>query len=50
MTDKKRNLYLYEAIELRNEYDRHVELLQSLLGEPAKKRGLFNETDDDYLI
>ncbi len=47
MTDKKRNLYLYEAIELRNEYDRHVELLQSLLGEPSKKRGLFSENDDE---
>lgn len=47
MPDKKRNLYLYEAIELRNEYDRHVELLQSLLGEPTKKRGLFSENDEE---
>ena len=30
MPDKKGNLYLYEAIELRSEYDRHVELLRGL--------------------
>jgi len=32
MPDKKGNLYLYEAIELRKEYARHVELLEGLLG------------------
>ena len=48
MPDKKGNLYLYEAIELRNEYDRHVELLEGLLGvESSKKRGLFNNEDED---
>jgi hypothetical protein len=48
MPDKKGNLYLYEAIELRNEYDRHVELLEGLLGgESLKKRGLFNHEDED---
>ncbi len=47
MPDKKGNLYLYEAIELRNEYDRHVELLEGLLGESSKKRRLFNDDDED---
>ncbi|MCJ7482864.1 MAG: hypothetical protein MUO31_07850 [Thermodesulfovibrionales bacterium] len=48
MPDKKGNLYLYEAIELRNEYDRHVELLEGLLGgESSKKRGLFTNEDED---
>ena len=48
MPDKKGNLYLYEAIELRNEYDRHVELLEGLLGgKSSKKRGLFNNDDED---
>jgi hypothetical protein len=31
MTDKKRNLNLLEAIELRNEYDRHIGLIKKLL-------------------
>jgi hypothetical protein len=48
MPDKKGNLYLYEAIELRNEYDRHVELLEELLGgEILKKRGIFRDEDED---
>lgn len=47
MPDKKGNLYLYEAIELRNEFDRHVELLEGLLGESSKKRALFHDDDDD---
>jgi len=38
MPDKNGNLYLYEAIELRSEYDRHVELLGGLLGEPSRNR------------
>ena len=47
MPDKKGNLYLYEAIELRNEYNSHVELLEGLLGEPSKKRGFFHDDDDN---
>jgi len=47
MGDRKGNLYLYEAIELRNEYDRHIGLLQGLLGEPSKRRGIFNNDDED---
>lgn len=48
MPDKKGNLYLYEAIELRSEYDRHAEVLGGLLlGESSKKRGLFHEDDEN---
>src|SRR3990167_71993 len=47
MVDEKRNLYLYEAIELRNEYDRHISMLHGLLGEPSGRRGLFNDDNED---
>lgn len=47
MVDDKGNLFLYEAIELRNEYDRHIGLLQGLLGEPSKKGGFFSRNDND---
>lgn len=30
MQDKKGNLYLYEAIELRSEYDRHIKLTENI--------------------
>ena len=47
MPDEREKLYLYEAIELRNEYDRHIELLQNLLGEPAKRRGFLDDDKED---
>lgn len=48
MPDKKGNLYLYEAIELRTEYDRHAELLEGLIGGvSSKKRGFFSDDSDD---
>lgn len=47
MTDKKGNLYLYEAIELRSEYDRHIDLLEGLMGGPSKKREFFRDNDED---
>ncbi|MBM3713574.1 MAG: hypothetical protein FJW56_09110 [Actinobacteria bacterium] len=36
MADSKGNLYLFEAILLRNEYDRHIKLLEKLIGEDRK--------------
>jgi hypothetical protein len=33
MPDDKGNLYLFEAIELRNKYDRHIKLMEKLLDE-----------------
>jgi hypothetical protein len=47
MPDKKGNLYLYEALELRAGYDRHIDLLESLIGVSSKKSGFFRE-DDEY--
>ena len=47
MPHKKTNLCLCEALDLRNEYDRHIDLLQILLGEPSKKHGLFREDDEE---
>jgi hypothetical protein len=47
MPDKNGNLYLCEAIELRSEYDRHVELLGGLLGESSRKRSLFHNDDEN---
>lgn len=48
MPDKKGNLYLFEAIELRGEYDRHIKLLQDLIEETgAGKGGLFSRKDDE---
>ena len=41
MPDKKGNLYLYEAIELRNEFDRHVELLEGFLANLQKNARSF---------
>lgn len=41
MPDKKGNLYLFEAIELRNEYDRHIKLLEKLIGEDKADRDSF---------
>ncbi len=37
MPDDKGNLYLFEAIELRNEYDRHIKLMENLLEEDDDK-------------
>ena len=47
MPDKKGNLYLFEAIELRNEYDRHIKLLEKLIGEDKNDRDFFRKSDDE---
>ena len=48
MPDQKGNLYLFEAIVLRNEYDRHIKLIENLIGESETKRGrLFHNSDDE---
>ena len=33
MPDKKNNLFIYEAIELRQEYDKHIKVLENLIEE-----------------
>ena len=48
MPDRKGNLYLSEAIELRNEYDRHIKLLQDLTAEANDKGDrFFSRSDGD---
>jgi hypothetical protein len=43
MPDKKGNLYLFEAIELRKEYDRRIKLLEHLLGGEEGKQDRLSE-------
>ncbi len=48
MPDEKGNLYLFEAIELRKEYDRRIKLLEQLLGgEQGKQDRLFHRSDEE---
>lgn len=47
MTDNNNNLYLYEAIELRSEYDQHIALLVELLGVSTLRRSGFSFDKDD---
>lgn len=48
MPDEKNNLYVFEAIELRNEYDRHIKTLEHVLGEKEAQRDrLFSKTREE---
>ncbi len=48
MPDEKRNLYVFEAIELRNEYDRYIKLLEHVLEEDQTKRDrLFPRNEEE---
>jgi hypothetical protein len=47
MPDDKRNLYLFEAIELRAEYDARIKVLRSLLPEARETRDRFSFRRDD---
>lgn len=47
MPDNKGNLYLFNAIELRNEYDRHIKLLQKLFKGSDRSRDEFYSSSDD---
>ncbi len=48
MPDEKGNLYLFEAIELRKEYDRRIKLLEQLIGgEHGKQDHLFRRSDEE---
>ena len=48
MPDDKGNLFLFEAVELRNAYDREIDLLAKLLDEPNSRRErLFSRTSDE---
>jgi hypothetical protein len=51
MPDNKGNLYLFEAIELRSEYDRRINLVQSILNEEGRPReGFFRASDDEEKV
>ena len=48
MPDDKGNLYLFEAIELRNEYDRHIKLLEKLIvGDQDRGDRFFNNREEE---
>lgn len=49
MPDAKGNLHLFEAIELRNEYDRHIQLLLEILaaGEDSKKGHFYTDREEE---
>lgn len=48
MTDNQNNLYLYEAIELRAEYQGRIETLKKLLPESRGLDRLFRARDDGH--
>lgn len=48
MPNEKGYLYLFEAIELRNEFDRHISLLKHILEEDQRKStGFLRSSEDD---
>jgi hypothetical protein len=47
MPDKKGNVFLYEAIELRAEYDARIKALKSLLPEAKENRSRLSFGRDD---
>jgi len=51
MKDKKRTLYLYEALELRAEYDARIKTLKDCLPETKQNRDRFSfgRDDDGYV-
>lgn len=49
MKDKKKTLYLYEALELRSEYDARIKTLKDCLPESKQNRDRFSLTRDDEI-
>ncbi|MBU0988703.1 MAG: hypothetical protein KJ823_00780, partial [Proteobacteria bacterium] len=47
MAAKKKTLYLYEALELRSEYDARIKTLKDCLPESKQNRDRFSFTRDD---
>ena len=47
MEDKKKTLYLYEALELRSEYDARIKTLKDCLPESKQNRNRFSFSQDD---
>lgn len=46
MPDNKDNLYLFEAIELRNEYDKHIKLIENLFT-GSKSEGFYRNDEEE---
>ncbi len=49
MKDKKKTLYLYEALELRSEYDARIKTLKDCLPESKQNRDRLSFTRDDEI-
>lgn len=49
MPDQKGNLYIHEAVALRNEYDNHIGLIKKLLLEPGEKKSGFLSRGEDEI-
>lgn len=48
MPDEQGNLYVFEAVELRKEYDRHIALIEQVLkGEEGQRERLFARTEHE---
>ena len=47
MPDEKNNLFIYEAIELRQEYDKHIKVLENLIEEKRGKRDFLSREEDE---
>lgn len=47
MPNEKGNLYLFEAIELRNEYDRHINLLENILYDSDKAGSFLRSSEEE---
>ncbi len=48
MPDSKGNLLLFEAIELRNDYDRHIKLFENLIeGDDSKRERYLSDKEDE---
>lgn len=45
MPDKKNNLFIYEAIELRQEYDKYIKVLENLIEEKRGKRDFLSREE-----
>ncbi|MCH8316969.1 MAG: hypothetical protein IIA88_00500 [Bacteroidetes bacterium] len=47
MKKTKNNLFIFEAVELRNEYDRHIKLLERLIDYSGTKNDRYFSRDED---
>ncbi len=48
MPDEKQNLYIYEAIELRNQHDRHIKVIERITEKGfEKERGFLSRRDEE---